>query len=176
MAPRSKTPPKILAPSPEEAAHEMALSKFVEEVNGALKKAVDTSTEVTFTVPAPIVTHVLQQDDSYKQKTVTPDAEMWLDNVRVGAKKVIIFTFKPMDTRPYKQVEFREAAAMETFPTLEAYMRMILGVDDNEDCATWVKLRHCLVKGYIAAVEEKQQAIVAEAAQTYEHNPNWGLF
>jgi hypothetical protein len=127
------------------------------------------------TARAPTQVSAQRPDGTYKTATVNGGDEFIFSGMRIGARKQIIFEFKPFDT-VWKQIELDERKVFDAFEGFEQSCIEWLGYSAGE----FVNAKAELLMTYATRKERaKRDAKENEKRQLLdvaENNPRWGIF
>ena len=162
-------------------ASDLARDALLALLNEALRDDVVYTLDSMTTLP-------VKEDKGYRQRAVDA-GEFLFDNVRPGARDGrIIFSFRPVDARPFKWIELSEKNICDHFPVIEE--RILHVLHEAESIITW-KTDHlggeamrdginqflrARARSITKVRKSQAAALQAEKEKTYDSNPNWGAF
>lgn len=150
------------------------MSQATQEIIRLVKAAIDRH-EPMFSLNGPIKTSLLMQDGGYKTKALNGDEELLFTGIREGKRDSFVFEFKPIDAKPYKQVEISKDSLLETVGGFEEFLIKALGLDADRDDPnyeppeTWKRAVRQFTDEFDIASQQQVE-------ETYKDNPMWGLF
>jgi hypothetical protein len=167
----------------EQTPFDHARDKLVNIINAGM------SPEVVYTLDMPLKQPILMENGTYKTASV-PSGEYTFKNVRKGARdKRYIFSFRPVDAQPFKQVEFDESSLCVAFPSIEQSLCAEISLGNPELAAITgldmpgERLKNVMgafvwqhAKAITKAKKQTDMAAAEEKEKVYGGNPNWGAF